>query len=111
MSSFVNAVSKNVGNTPALLYTTPADSKSILIGINISNLTGHTVPFDIYVTKGAVDYYLTKGHRVEAGDHIEIMKGNKMVLDNNDTISVKASITSVQTEGVDVILSILSGVS
>ena len=111
MSSFINRVSKNVAHTPQLLYTTPSNSKSILIGANIANLTGATIAFHIYVTKNSVDYYIAKDLRIEAGEHIEIMKGNKLVLDNNDTISVAAVISTAQTTGVDVILSILSEVS
>jgi hypothetical protein len=106
-TSFVNRTSKNVGTTPVLMYTTPADSKSILIGANIANILGSTVPFDLYINKSGVDYYIVLGHRVTNGNNIEVMAGNKIVLDNNDTVYVKSHVPS----GIDVTLSILSGVT
>lgn len=106
-TSFINRTTNQVGTTAVTMYTAPADSKAILIGCNIANLTGSTVPFEIYVNKGGTPYYIVKGHRVMTGDNIEVMKGNKIVLDSNDQVVVKSSIES----SIDVILSILSGVT
>jgi len=106
-TSFINRTSKEVGTTAVTMYTTPSNSKAILIGANIANVSGSTVPFDIYITKGGVDYYVVKGHRVTTGNNIEVMKGNKLVLDNDDIVKVKSEIAS----SIDVTLSILSGVT
>jgi hypothetical protein len=106
-TSFINRVAKEVGTTPVSMYTTPSNSKAILIGVNIANVTGSTVPFDIYIDKGGTDYYIAKSHRVLTGDNVEIMKGNKIVLDNDDIVYVKSDVGS----SIDVILSILSGVT
>jgi hypothetical protein len=106
-TSFINRTSKGVGTTAVSMYTAPSDSKAILIGVNIANVTGSTVPFDIYIDKGGTDYYVVKGHRVTTGNNIEVMKGNKIVLDNNDIVYVKSEVAS----SIDVVLSILSGVT
>lgn len=220
-TSFINKASKEVGTTPVALYSTPSNSKAILIGVNIANVTGSTVPFDIYVTKtpatttttytvtaaggkyyidGVInptltfikghtyifdlsdssnathplrfsitdngihnsgveyttgvtvtgtqgqagskvtivvdsnapstlyyycvnhsgmgnsitvnnvtytDYYIAKYYRVETGKNVEIMKGNKLVLDNSDVVYVKSQVNN----SIDVVLSILSGVT
>lgn len=106
-TSFINRTSKEVGTTAVAMYTTPSDSKAILIGANIANVTGSTVPFEIYIDKGGVDYYVVKGHRVTTGNNIEVMKGNKIVLDNDDIVYVRSEVT----DSIDVTLSILSGVT
>jgi len=106
-TSFINRTSKEVGTTAVSIYTTPSDSKSILIGVNIANVIGSTVPFDIYIDKGGTDYYVVQNHRLTTGSNIEIMKGNKIVLDNNDIVYVKSEVAS----SIDVVLSILSGVT
>jgi hypothetical protein len=106
-TSFINRTSKEVGTTAVSMYTAPSDSKAILIGVNIANVTGSTVPFDIYIDQGGTDYYVVKNQRVTTGSNIEIMKGNKIVLDSNDIVYVKSEVE----DSIDVILSILSGVT
>jgi len=51
MANFVNRVANDVGTSASLLYS-DASNKSILIGMNISNKTGSTVPAHVYITKG-----------------------------------------------------------
>jgi len=106
-TSFINSTANEVGTTEVLLYTTPANDKAILIGCNIANRVNSTVPFDIYIKKGSNIYYIIKDHRIATGSNVEVMKGNKIVLNSGNTVYVKAYIA----DSLDITLSILSGVT
>lgn len=104
-SNFINVTSKNVGTSNVEVYL--ATSKAILIGCNISNVTGSIVPVDIILRKNNEDIYIKKQLRVSNGSSEEIMKGNKIVVDVNDSIIVKGYVEN----SLDVILSLLTGVA
>lgn len=104
-NTFINATSRNIGDTEVVIYT--AATKAILIGCNIANVKGSIVPVDIMLRHSGIDTYLKKQFRVENGTSEEIMKGNKLVLAVGDSIVAKG----VVPNSVDVILSLLSGVA
>jgi hypothetical protein len=106
-TSFINSTTSSVGTTEVLIYTAPVGEKAILIGCNIANILNSTIPFDLYVKKGVNSFYVVKSHRVLTGENVEVMKGNKIVLDSEDKVYVKAEVDN----SIDVILSILSGVT
>jgi len=105
MANFVNRVANDVGTSASLLYSDNSN-KSILIGMNISNKTGSTVPIHVYVTKGGEDYHIIVGRRVPPGESVELLTGNKIVLEANDALYVKSDIDN----SADVVSSLLYGV-
>lgn len=105
MANFVNRVVNDVGPTASLLYS-DSSNKSILIGMNLSNKTMSTVPVHVFLRKSGTDYHIIVGKRVPANESIEIMAGNKIVIENNDELYVKAEID----DSVDVVASMLHGV-
>lgn len=105
MAVFVNRVANDVGTTATLLHSDSAD-KCILIGLNLSNKTMSTVPIHVYITKNGVDYHMIVGKRVPANESVEVMQGNKIVLEINDELYVKADVD----DSVDVVASLLHGV-
>lgn len=106
-TSFINSTTSAVGTTEVLIYTAPVGEKAILIGCNIANILNTTIPFDLYVKKGVNTFYVVKSNRVTTGSNVEVMKGNKIVLDSEDKVYVRADVEA----SIDVILSILSGVT
>jgi hypothetical protein len=104
-NTFINATSRNIGTSEVVVYT--AATKAILIGCNITNVTGSIVPVDIILRKSGNDTYIKKQLRIENGISEEIMKGNKLVFAVGDSLVVKGYVSN----SIDVILSLLSGVA
>lgn len=106
-TSFINAVSRNVGTTEAVVYSVPAGSKAILIGCNLANKTGGILPVSLMLRKASGDAFIVKDLRVGNGENVEVMRGNKLVLAAGDAIVAH----TVLDDAFDVIASILAGVS
>jgi hypothetical protein len=93
----------------AAYYTVPADTTAVVLGISLSNITSGSVTADIKIISDTVDVetntdtYLGKGLPVPAGGTLEIMQGNKLVLQTTDVIQAKASATS----SVDLLISVM----
>lgn len=106
-TSFINATAANVGTAEAVVYTAPAQVKAILIGCNLANKTGGTLPVSLLLRKQAGDTYIVRNKRVGNGDNEEVMRGNKMVLAAGDQLVA----VSEADNAFDVIASILTGVA
>ncbi len=106
-TSFINAVARNVGESEVAVYTVPAGTKAILIGCNLANKTGGILPVSLAIRKAAGDAYIVKDMRVGNGENMEVMRGNKMVLQSGDALVCQ----SVLDNAFDVIASILTGVA
>ena len=92
-----------------VVYTVPADTKTVIIGLTVSNIKGASVTADAQIVtasssgENADDVYIIKDVPLPAGSSIEIMSGNKIVLEAGDIVKVKGSVT----DAVDAILSIM----
>jgi hypothetical protein len=104
-TSFTNAIANAVGTTEQVVFT--ATNKSIVIGCSVTNLLSTAVTFTIKLRRGSTDTYVHKDKRVESGEPFELMKGNKLVLVAGDKLIVSSKVNT----GIDVIFSILQGVS
>ena len=77
----------------AAYYTVPANTTAVVLGISLSNITSGSVTADIKIISDTVDVetntdtYLGKGLPVPAGGTLEIMQGNKLVLQTTDVTS------------------------
>jgi len=91
------------------IYTVPADTKTIVLGLTISNIQGGAVTADAQIAtassagENADDVYIIKSVPLPAGSSIEVMAGNKLVLEAGDVVKVKGSVTNA----VDALLSIM----
>jgi hypothetical protein len=104
-TSFTNATVRAVGTTEVIVFTAP--QKSIIIGCSVTNLTSGTLPIAIKVRNGVTDTYWAKDKRIDSGEPLELMKGNKLVLAAGEKLVVSSAIDS----SMDVVLSVLQGVS
>lgn len=103
-NNFKNYLSKNVGTSPALIYTCPSATQTTAIGFSVANTSASPITCDAYITSSAVDYYLIKMAVVPVGGSLVIVGGDqKVVLEAADAIYV---VTSVATSA-DAVLSIL----
>ena len=91
------------------VYTVPANTTTVIIGLTISNIKGSSVTSDAQIVtasssgENADDVYLVKDIPLPAGSSIEIMSGNKIVLEAGDIVKVKVSVTNA----VDALLSVM----
>ena len=79
----------NVGVTTVGIYTAPAATTTVVIGITLANTSGSGVNVGVGVTRAsAEDIKLLKNAPLPQGSSLEFMGGNKVVLETNDQINV-----------------------
>lgn len=91
------------------IYTVPGSTKTVIIGLTIANVKGSSVTADAQIVtasssgENADNVYIAKSIPLPSGSSIEIMAGNKIVLEAGDIVKVKSSVA----DGVDAILSVM----
>ena len=110
-------VGTSTGASADAVYTVPAGAgstalESIIIGITLANKTAAGITASVFLDNydGSNDVYIVKDASIPAGSSLEVMSGNKLVLQGdgttNDTIRVSASSSSA----VDATVSVLEDV-
>ena len=93
------------------VYTVPSSTTAVIIGLTISNIKGQSITADAQIVtasssgENADDVYIVKDVPLPAGSSIEVMSGNKIILEAGDI--VKASGSNASGADADVILSIM----
>ena len=111
------SVGTSTGASADAVYTVPAGAgssalESIVIGITLANKTSTGVTASVFLDNedGSNDAYIVNGLKVPANTTVEIMQGNKIVVQNDgsnaDVIRAEASAGS----SIDVVLSVLEDV-
>jgi hypothetical protein len=103
---FKNELRRNVGSSAETVYTVPTGLKSIIIELDICNTTNGAVTCDVYITKSTLDYYVVKAAPVPVGGSLQVISGQKIVLQAGDALKIKSSVAS----SIDAIASILEDV-
>jgi len=97
----------NAGLTTSLVdqYTTPSSTTAIIVGMSISNTSANSITTDVTIVSTTSDnrrsgvtnetVHLVKSAPVPSGSSLEIMSGNKIVLETGDKIQALASTTGV----------------
>ncbi len=91
------------------VYTVPADTTTVVIGLTIANIKGASVTADAKIVSDTsdsetnADVYIAKNIPLPAGSSVEVMAGNKIVLQATDEVWVSGSVT----DAVDAVLSIM----
>jgi hypothetical protein len=94
-NTFKSFPSKNVGTSPALVYTCPASTQTTIIGLSMANTTTSPITCDVYITRSAVNYYLIETATVPVGSSLVVVGGDqKVVLEAADTLYVVNSVAS-----------------
>ena len=89
---FKSFLSKDVGTSPATVYTCPSATQTTLIGLSIANTSASPITGDAYITRSAVDYYLIKDGVVPVGGSLVIVGGDqKVVMEPTDVLKVETS--------------------
>ena len=99
----------NIDASLVAVYTVPSNTTTVIIGCTVANVKGASVTSDVQIAtasssgENADDVYVAKAIPLPSGSSIEIMAGNKIILQAGDIVKVKSDTTN----GVDAILSIM----
>lgn len=97
-NTFKNYTSASVGTTPTTVYTVPASTTSVIIGLNLANRSAATVTVSVQL--GAV--YIIKDAPIPVGSALSALDG-KIIAEATDTMVV----TSSDASSIDAIVSVL----
>ena len=101
----------NVGVTTVGIYTAPAATTTVVIGITLANKTTTGVTADIYLDGyDGTDTYIVKSATIPAGSALEVMSGNKIVLQNSGSAADVLRVTCNTGSALDATLSVLEDV-
>ena len=104
MNAYKLKTKANVGVTTVGIYTVPAATTTIIIGIALANVSGTGVNVGVGITRVSADNIsLMKNVPIPQGSTLEFMGGNKMILEATDTLTIISDTVS----SIDVSVSIM----
>jgi len=106
----------NVGTSNTTLYGVPNNSgsavESIVIGITMANKTTSGITGSIFIDNedGTNDVFIVKDATIPAGASLEVMAGNKLVLQNDGTNADNLEGVASAANSLDITVSVLEDV-
>ena len=97
-NTFKNYVAASVGTSATTVYTVPASTTAVTIGLSVANTSAAQITIDVQ----AAGVYVVKGAPIPVGAGLSVLDG-KIILETTDTVVV----TSSAATSADVILSVL----
>tara|TARA_R100000231_G_C5273304_1_gene149335 strand:+ start:177 stop:512 length:336 start_codon:yes stop_codon:yes gene_type:complete len=86
------------------VYTVPSSTTTIVLGLTLANLTSNTIEVTVtYTNNDGDNVNITKLAQIPGKASLEIMSGNKYVMETSDILKVKSSAAN----SVDTTLSIM----
>ena len=117
-NDFKRIATPNISNSSnTTVYAVPAGSsscalESIVIGITCANKTNSGVTVDIFLDNedGSNDVYIVRNASIPAGASLEVMSGNKLVLQNDGSNADVLEGIASAASSLDVTVSVLEDV-
>ena len=117
-NDFKRFCTPNVSNSSnTTIYAVPAGAssaalESIVIGITMANKTSSGITASIFIDNedGSNDVYIVKDASIPAGASLEVMSGNKLVLQNDGTNGDNLEALASAANSLDVTVSVLEDV-
>ena len=117
-NDFKRFCTPNVSNSSnTTIYAVPAGAssaalESIVIGITMANKTSSGITASIFLDNedGSNDVFIVKGASIPAGASLEVMAGNKLVLQNDGSNADNLEALASAANSVDVTVSVLQDV-
>ena len=86
------------------VYTAPAATTTVVLGITLANITTNTNYATVLIENNDGDNInFLKGVPIPIGSSIEVMSGNKLILETSDVLKVKSDTAN----SIDTTLSIM----
>ena len=113
----VNNVNTSSGASASTVYTVPAGAgstalESIVIGITVSNTSSSGITASVFLDNnaGSNDVHIVKNATIPAGSSLEVMSGNKLVLQNTGSAADVLRISASASSSCDAVVSVLEDV-
>ena len=113
----VNNVNTSTGASASAVYTVPAGAgssalESIIIGITLANTTtaGRTASVFLDNNSGSNDVHIVKNATIPAGSSLEVMAGNKLVVQNSGSAGDVIRVSAGTASACDATISVLEDV-
>ena len=111
------SVGTSTGASADAVYTVPAGAgssalESIVIGITLANKTSTGVTASVFLDNedGSNDVFIVKDATVPAGSSLEIMSGNKLVVQNDGSNADVIRISCGTASTLDAVVTVLEDV-
>ena len=111
-----SSVNTSSAGSASAVFTVPSTGsvamKSIIIGITLANKTTTGVTASVYLDAytGSDATYIVKDATIPAGSSLEVMSGNKLVVQGNGTLNDVIRVSSGTATAVDATISVLEDV-
>ena len=93
-----------VGVSSEDVYVVPAGTTATVIGITLANTSGNSINVGVGVTRATDDdVMILKDVPIPQGSSLEVMQGNKIVLEQTDTITAKSDVAGSLDVAVNVL--------
>ena len=96
-NTFKNAAAANVSNSSYVnLYTCPASTQTVVLGLAIANKTTNAVTVQVQFTdtSATTDFQLLENVSIPANTTLETLAGQKYILEAGDILKVQSGTAS-----------------
>lgn len=91
MDTKSSLVTDAVSNTTTNVLSAGATATIIVLSVLVSNKTGSSANVDVYlVTNTGDDVYLIRNAPVPAGSSLELISGNKVIMESSDVLRARS---------------------
>jgi|TARA_E500000178_G_scaffold347741_1_gene401533 hypothetical protein len=113
----VTNVNTSTGASASAVYTVPAGAgssalESIIIGITLANTTTAGITASVFLdnNSGSNDVHIVKNATIPAGSSLEVMAGNKLVVQNSGSAGDVIRVSAGTASACDATISVLEDV-
>ena len=113
----VTNVNTSSGASASSVYSVPAGAgssalESIVIGITIANTSNAGITASVFLDNnaGSNDVHIVKNASIPAGSSLEVMSGNKLVLQNTGSAADVLRVSASASNSADALVSVLEDV-
>tara|TARA_R110002153_G_scaffold21606_2_gene71946 strand:+ start:328 stop:663 length:336 start_codon:yes stop_codon:yes gene_type:complete len=97
-NTFKNGFSANVSDSAYVdLYTTPSATTTVILGLGICNKTSNPVSATVQIqdtSASSADFQIIDTVSIPGGTTLEVLAGQKYILETTDVLRVKAGTAS-----------------
>ena len=98
-NTFNSVTSGSVGTTLTNVYTCPSSTTTIILGASLANTATNPIGGSVKLAKdgtgaGADDVFIVKQAPIPVGSSIEVMAGNKVVMEDSDILQFQSDTSS-----------------
>ena len=93
-NTFKRTVLANIDTALATVYTVPSTTTTVVIGLTLANIAASSITASVQLATAGDDTYIVKDIPIPVGSSVEIMAGNKIVMQTTDILKVSGSATN-----------------